>query len=245
MSGRDQGSWNTTPKTGTASQGTGGVQEQATEVKEQVQQQAIAVKDQITAQATDKVEAQKTAASESLSTVAQAFRQTGQQLGDGDQAGLARYIDRAADQVEQFASYLGDRDMRGIARDAEAFARREPALFLGGAFAVGLLAARFLKSTGQASRSGLSSQGDWRGQGEWYGQPAPAGWTPPALPEASPYRTPGISSTPAGISSTPAAGRPSVPPPGTEVGGVVVGGPPIDDVIVGGPPRERDREARS
>ena len=195
------------------------MQEQATEVKDQVQQKAGEVKDLVATQATDKIEAQKAAASESLTTVAHAFRHTGQQLRGQEQEGVARYIDQAAERVEHFADYLGGRDVRELARDAEQFARREPALFLGGAIALGLLAARFLKSSAQGGQGAPPGAPGWRGQQEWYGQPAPAGWTRPALPEASIYRTPGVGT------ASPAV-RPPVPPPGTEVGGVIVGGPP-------------------
>ena len=41
--------------------------------------------------------------------------------------------------------------------DVEAFARREPAMFIGGAIAIGLLAARFLKSSRRSAARPLSS----------------------------------------------------------------------------------------
>jgi hypothetical protein len=197
----------------------GDMREQAAEVKDQVQQKAGEVKGLVAAQATDRLAAQKAAASENLVTVAHAFRHSGQQLRGQDQDGVARYIDQAAARLEQFADYLGGRDVRDLVRDAEQFARREPALFLGGAVAFGLLAARFLKSSAQGGQGMQPAATGWRGQQEWYGQPAPAGWTRPALPEASIYRAPGVTAAPAPV-------RPPVPPPGTEVGGVIVGGPP-------------------
>src|SRR4051812_31144982 len=96
--------------TGTTGAGMGGVQEQATEVKEQLQQTAMGIKAQVTEQATGRLEEQKSAASEGLSTVAQAIRQTGEHLRDQQQEGVAQYVDRAAEQIEQFAGYLGGRD---------------------------------------------------------------------------------------------------------------------------------------
>ena len=42
--------------------------------------------------------------------------------------------------------YLRGKDFDRMVDDLEGFARRQPALFLGGAFMLGLLAARFLKS---------------------------------------------------------------------------------------------------
>src|SRR5215217_4201730 len=74
----------------------GDMRAQAAEVKDQVQQKAGEVKDVVAAQATDRLAAQKAAASENLTTVAQAFRHSGQQLRGQDQDGVARYIDQAA-----------------------------------------------------------------------------------------------------------------------------------------------------
>jgi len=153
------------------------VQGQATEVKEQVQQAALGLKAQVAEQASGRLEEQKSAASEGLSTVAQAIRQTGEHLRCQQQEGVAQYVDRAAEQIEQFAGYLGGRDLRQLTWDVEAFARREPALFLGGALTLGLLAGRFLKSSGMG---GAADQATWRGQSEWYGRPTTDG----ALPRA-------------------------------------------------------------
>jgi len=49
--------------------------------------------------------------------------------------------------------------MDQMLRDARNLARRQPALFIGGSFAVGLLAARFVKSS---PRDGNDWQGDQR-----------------------------------------------------------------------------------
>jgi hypothetical protein len=204
------------------------VAQQATEAKEQIQQAAVGLKDQVAEQATTQLEDRKSTAVEGISTVAQAIRGTGDQLRDQEQGGIAQYVDRAADQLEQFAGYLSGRDLRELVHDAEQFARREPALFLGGAFTLGLFAARFLKSSGQATRPATS---DWRGKSEWYGQPAalpsgsPSVATAPALPAPSPGTASGL------------AGR-----TGRTGSDVIVGGPPLpDDVLVGGPPLDRNR----
>lgn len=237
------------------------VQQKAADVKEQVKQTAADVKEQVATQATDKLAGQKEAATGSLNTVAHAFRQTGEQLRDNDQAGIADYVDRAAGQVEHFAGYLSKRDIRGLAQDTEQFARREPALFLGGAFALGIFAARFLKSSGQATQGGgQGNRRNWQGQAEWYGQqPSPAIAPPPQLPAhtaAAPSATTGRPAPmTSGVATTP--GRMAPPTGGagtsgtsTSQGGlreadVIVGGPPLPtDVIVGGPPREPGRGGR-
>lgn len=85
--------------------------------------------------------------------VADSLRQTGDVLSEHDQKLASDYARKAAGQVERVAGYLQENSVEQIVGDVEAFARREPALLLGGAFALGFLAARFLKAgAGSASR---------------------------------------------------------------------------------------------
>ena len=84
---------------------------------------------------------------EGLGSVAEAMRQTGEHLRSQDKLGLTQYVASAADRVEAASGYLQERDLSDVLSDLGGFARREPALFLGGAFALGLLGGRFLKSS--------------------------------------------------------------------------------------------------
>jgi ElaB/YqjD/DUF883 family membrane-anchored ribosome-binding protein len=70
-------------------------------------------------------------------------------MGTGDQADnpAAPYMNRAGEQVRRAADYLQNADLNQMVTSTEQFARRQPALFLGTAFAIGVLAARFLKSS--------------------------------------------------------------------------------------------------
>lgn len=54
---------------------------------------------------------------------------------------------RASRGVENVAQYVRSSDARTLLRDTEQLARRQPALFFGGAFLLGLAAGRFLKSS--------------------------------------------------------------------------------------------------
>ncbi len=103
-------------------------------------------KDQLGAE----LKSQKDDASSRLGGVAAALRETGKKLGDGQDkdSALPSYANQAADQVERLSSYVRSRTIGDLIGDVEGFARREPAIFLGGSFALGLLAARFLKSSG-------------------------------------------------------------------------------------------------
>ena len=55
--------------------------------------------------------------------------------------------DNVARQIDRVADYLRDSDGQTIARDIESLARRQPALVFAGAFAIGVLAARFFRSS--------------------------------------------------------------------------------------------------
>jgi hypothetical protein len=97
----------------------------------------------------------KDKAVETMSTVATAIRETGDKLKGvgplGDVAG------RAADGIEKVADFFEGKHISDVVRDVESFARREPALFIGAALAVGLIGGRFLKSS--AHRSSDLGQG--------------------------------------------------------------------------------------
>ncbi len=88
-----------------------------------------------------------------LGNLAQAFRQTGSQLRQGDQSAVAQYTDKAARQIDRMSEYLSNRDVDQLIGEGEALARRNPELFLGVTFGLGLLAARFIKSSRQRRES--------------------------------------------------------------------------------------------
>lgn len=127
------------------------VSEKAGKVAHDVRDQASELSEQALTEAKGTLGTRKTMVAEELSGVASALRQTGQQLRRQDQAMFARYSQEAASQIERASSYLEDHDLDDIVHETEAFARRQPELYLGGAFTLGLLAARFLKSSAGAS----------------------------------------------------------------------------------------------
>ncbi len=82
-----------------------------------------------------------------LNDIADTFRQVGNQLRENERDSAARYADRFADRVEHFADMVRDRDMDELLHNARDMARRRPGMFMGGAFILGFMAARFLKSS--------------------------------------------------------------------------------------------------
>jgi hypothetical protein len=100
-------------------------------------------------QASQKLDSQKRRAVDTIGDVAAAVRTAGEGLDDGPLPDLA---ERAADSIENVASYIQSRTVGDILGEVERFARREPAIFLGASFAVGLLGGRFLKSSARNGR---------------------------------------------------------------------------------------------
>jgi hypothetical protein len=102
--------------------------------------------------ATSKLEEQKSTLAGGLTSVAESVRSMGDNLNQSPEKNpladyTAQYAGTAAQKLDEFAGYFERKDIKDMARDIESFARRNPALFLGGAFALGMLAARFIKSS--------------------------------------------------------------------------------------------------
>ena len=89
----------------------------------------------------------KERAAEGLRDVAKALRTASKQLTEDDNETLTGYIDTAASKVTDASDYLRDHSLSELTREVKTFARREPALFLGGALLLGLVGGRFLKSS--------------------------------------------------------------------------------------------------
>ena len=111
-------------------------------------------------QASTQLNTQKNKATDGLGSVAHAVRETTQRLRDDNHGTVARYAEQAADQIDRFSQGLKNKDVGELMSDAQRLARRQPALFVGGAFTLGLLGARFLKSSSQASRHDYSTGRD-------------------------------------------------------------------------------------
>ena len=79
---------------------------------------------------------------------ARALRSASEQWQGGQQDGLGRFARRAADKIESTVRNLENRDVTETLHAVEDYARHRPAVMLGGAFALGLAAARFLRSSG-------------------------------------------------------------------------------------------------
>lgn len=119
---------------------------------EQAKSTAGEAYDTVAEKASSTLEEQKVGLTGGLTSVADSIRKAGDSLDKTQDQNFvteytAHYAKTAAQKLEQTARYFENNDLKAMARDAEDYARRNPAIFLGGAFVLGVLAARFFKSS--------------------------------------------------------------------------------------------------
>ena len=141
---------------------------------ETAREQIRAVKDQVVGQAKNSMQQARDRASSSLveskaqiagqfGGLADALRRTTEHLRSEDQPRIAGLTETVARQMDQVAAYLWNKDARAMRADLENLARRQPAIAVGGALVLGLIGARFLKSSKRDTRV-RDSQGSGREQ---------------------------------------------------------------------------------
>ena len=126
--------------------------------------------DRMKDRAAAQINSQKDRATDGLGTVAQAVRQSTQQLRDQHHETVASYVEQAADQIERLSQRLRQKDIGSLLDDAQQLARRQPALFIGSAFALGVICARFLKSSPPPEQR-YGAYGAWRRRGKRFSEP--------------------------------------------------------------------------
>jgi hypothetical protein len=95
---------------------------------------------------TSRLDEQKNRAADGLGGIADVIKNAGNELGIENET-IASYVDAASDQMRRFADQIREKGVTEMMDDVNQFARRRPALFIGGAFLVGIGLARFLKSS--------------------------------------------------------------------------------------------------
>lgn len=123
-----------------------GMREQYENTREMLTQSGQRMGEQAKDTLRSMVEEQKTRAVQGLHGVAKSMHQMARSLHDEQQETPARYVDMAADQIDRGVRLLEERGVSELMSGVETFARRQPAVFIGGAFAAGFLLARFLKT---------------------------------------------------------------------------------------------------
>ena len=121
--------------------------QQTQRAQQQTQGDGGGIVDRVKQSATAQLTNQKDRGIDALGSVAQAVRSSTQRLRDEKHDTIASYVDKAADQIETWSRRLKEKDIDQLLTDVQRLARRQPAVFIGSAFALGLVGARFLKSS--------------------------------------------------------------------------------------------------
>lgn len=87
---------------------------------------------------------------EGINQLAESVRRVSSDM-EPEQPAIANLTSTAAEQAERIAGYLRDTDARQIVHTVEDIARRQPLLFVGGAFVLGIAASRFVKAAGDGT----------------------------------------------------------------------------------------------
>jgi len=73
-----------------------------------------------------------------------------------------RLVEQAGDGLRRIADSVRSKNLDEMVRDAESFARRQPAVFLGAAAVAGFLAVRFLKSSSERNGGAAGNELTYR-----------------------------------------------------------------------------------
>ncbi|CUH38953.1 hypothetical protein JSE7799_01672 [Jannaschia seosinensis] len=113
--------------------------------KEAAQAEAQHLTEKARAMAEEQVEGIKNQATSRIDETADHIRNAGHEFGDDSyQAQAADYL---ASNLSQAADFIREQDLGTLSDDVSEFARRNPALFLGGAALAGFALARMIKAT--------------------------------------------------------------------------------------------------
>jgi hypothetical protein len=153
------GAGSTQGTTGTSSKNN---QQQAASLGD-VQQQASNMVSMAREQATGQISLQKTHLANSLSILAGALQQAGQQMREQEGGPVADYVDAAAEQVNKVSSILDEQDLPQLLQTVKQAGQRQPGLFLAAALALGFVGARFMKSGSESTSAESRSSSSWSG----------------------------------------------------------------------------------
>ena len=169
--------------------GTSQARDQMSDAAGQVQEKVRETAQEAKAKAGDsmrqQVDTRSTQAGQQARSIADAIRQSSEQLRSQQKGGAAKVLDGSAERTERLGTYLEQSSADDILRDVENFARRQPWLVAAGAFMAGLAASRFMKaSSSRRYREGGGSMGfaDQQGMREYTSEPAYIPPAPPVVP---------------------------------------------------------------
>jgi hypothetical protein len=144
-----------TTNQGATGQGATGQQGGEKDLLQQAKHATNEIVNQVQQRAGSQISQQKETVATQLSSVVNAVRQFGQNVGAEQSGPIGRYVaeygDKAADNLERFSTYIRQQDPKQLLNDVQNFGRRRPAWLVGGAFLLGFAGARLIKSSMDAS----------------------------------------------------------------------------------------------
>jgi hypothetical protein len=135
------------------------LKDRARESSRDLLDQAVEKKDELKARAGTMVDDGRHRAADRAGTLARALHGTADNLEQEGDRQLSQWVHQAAQQVDRVVGYLEGHDPGGLVRDMEDLARRNPALFLGGTYAAGLVLGRFLRASAPERRGDDGREG--------------------------------------------------------------------------------------
>ena len=116
---------------------------------ERLKADGSALIDDLKGHAEDFGEAQKDQFANRVGGIADTLRDTSKKLRSQEEGTVAGLTNSAADQLERVSASLRNKDLPTMFSEASDLARSHPAIFLGGAVALGFLAGRFLRASSE------------------------------------------------------------------------------------------------
>jgi hypothetical protein len=140
----------------------------AKDIGQEVGHHAKDIAQEIAGSADEYIEQGRERVTGQVGSLANALHRVSAELrNEQDGAQVARVTDLIAERLDSAASMLQNKEPRDIIRGIENFARREPALFLGGCLLAGVVISRFLKAS---THRGEGDSSDWAGGNSWGGR---------------------------------------------------------------------------
>lgn len=109
-------------------------------------------------QLAEQVDRRSSELGEKVASAAGAVRDVGKQLREQDRPGVAKLTEGVADRVEGIGGYLASRSPDQLVSDIKDLATREPLVFAGACFALGMFAARVVKAATHGPENRASSE---------------------------------------------------------------------------------------
>lgn len=184
------------------------VEAKAAEVKEDVKERVRGAREEAEARA----DHWTTSMGGRADSLGRALRAAADRLREDGESSMADMAGDAASQVERMSGYLEDESPGDMLDDFEELGRRNPGAFVGSAFALGVVAGRFLRASRPDGGDGRTRDSDTRlrnrGTGERSSLGQPEHPATPAHPERTAYPQ---ASAPQAGAHAPQPGQPGMP----------------------------------